>query len=229
MSRTIQTRQTSRLLPASVVFLVALLSAAPLSAKLYSWTDEQGNIHYSDKVPPDQAKHARKELSETGVTVKKLDAAKTPAQLAEEERLKRIEREKQQEIAKRIAHDRVLLDTFNSSDDMVMTRDGKIQAIEAIIGLTESAIENARKNLQSLRRKAANLEKSGKKVPDNLGIDIAQTQQHIDENLAFIETKRAEQQQIHKTFEADIHRFNELKAMLDKQEAEFARKQATQY
>ena len=67
----------------AILMAVALgLSAGPTAAqKLYKWVDKDGNVHYSDQVPPDQVDQARQELTEQGVVVDRMDRAPTAEEL----------------------------------------------------------------------------------------------------------------------------------------------------
>jgi hypothetical protein len=44
---------------AATLLIASLVVATPALAKMYKWVDKDGNVHYSDSVPPDQAKHGR--------------------------------------------------------------------------------------------------------------------------------------------------------------------------
>src|SRR4051794_39674668 len=62
----------------------------------YRWTDEQGVVHYGDRIPPQYAQQERSVLNSQGVEVRKLDAQKTPEQRAADERIQQgIIRQKQ--------------------------------------------------------------------------------------------------------------------------------------
>ena len=63
------------------LLLAALLCAvaAPASAaKLYKWVDENGQIRYSDRLPPQQSKQAHQQLNSQGVVLTTKDAAASP-------------------------------------------------------------------------------------------------------------------------------------------------------
>ena len=180
--------------------------------RLYKWKDENGKVHYGDKIPPQYAKQERKVLNEQGVEVKTLEAAKTPEQLAEEERLAEQRREQERVAAERASHDRMLLATFSTEDDMVMTRDGKIAAIDGILRVTRGRIDNLEENLSGLTRRAAELERAGKPIPDSLHEEILGARGQVQRYLDYIATKRREQEVIRAQFEVDIRRFRELRA-----------------
>lgn len=192
--------------------VVLLATSVAEAARLYKWTDEHGKVHYGDKVPPEYAKQERKVLNEQGVQVDTLDAAKTPEQIAEEERLAEQRREQERIAAERAAHDRMLLATFTTEDDMVMTRDGKIAAIDGVMRVTRGRIENLEQNLSDMTREAADLERAGKPIPDNLHEQIRGARGQIQRYLDYVAGKRREQEAIREQFEADIRRFRELKS-----------------
>lgn len=203
---------------------LALLPLQAESARLYKWVDEDGNVHYGDKVPPQYSKQERKVLNDQGVQVDTLEAAKTPEQIAEERRLEEIRREAERQKARQRAHDRMLLSTFTTEDDMIMTRDGKIAAVESVIGITRGRIEKLEQAIEEDTRRAANLERAGRAVPDDLDERIAGNRERIERYERFIETKQQEQEAIRRQFEADIRRFRELKSMQNKSPEEAIRR-----
>ncbi len=46
-----------------IFILIASSMTTPATSKLYRWTDTEGKVHYSDKLPPSQANQARPPLS----------------------------------------------------------------------------------------------------------------------------------------------------------------------
>lgn len=202
-----------------LLFAAAALATLPIhlqAGRLYKWVDEQGNVHYGDKVPPQYSKQERRVLNDQGVQVDKLDAAKTPEQIAEERRLEEKRREEERRLAEQRSHDRMLLATFTTEDDMIMTRDGKIAAIESVIRITQGRIEKLKLTIEEDTRRAANLERAGKKVPEDLHQRITQARAQIERYQGFIHAKHGEQEAIRKQFEDDIRRFRELKDMQGK-------------
>lgn len=202
-----------------LILAAAALAGMPLqsqAARLYKWVDDEGNTHYGDKVPPEYSKQERKVLNDQGVQVDKLDAAKTPEQIAEERRLAQKRREEERKLAEQKAHDRMLLATFTTEDDMIMTRDGKIAAIESVIRITQGRIQKLNQTIEEYTRQAANLERAGKPVPDDLHNRITQARNQVDSYQGFIRAKHREQEAIRKQFEGDIRRFRELKEMQGK-------------
>jgi len=93
-----------------------------------------------------------------------------------------------------------------------MTRDGKVEAIEAIIRVTRGRIEKIRQRLSSQKQLAANMERAGKPVPKSITQKISESRAQVRQNLAYIEKRKQDQKAIKDKFEMDIKRFRELKA-----------------
>ncbi len=197
------------------------LSGPALHAgKLYKWIDEHGQVRYGDRVPPEYAKKRNETLNSQGIVVETRAAQKTKEQLAEEQRLAALRAEEERRQREQAHKDRILLDTFTNEDEMILTRDGKIQAIEAIIRVTRGRIEKTKQKLSEFTRRAANIERAGKPVAASLTQQIAELHSQIQQNLAYIENREREQQAIREKFEADIKRFRELKLVEAEAESE---------
>jgi hypothetical protein len=204
--------KSSITLAAALLFATTLGTGLPGNAyaEMYKWTDAQGNVHYGDRIPPEYAEQEQKRLNQQGITVEVRERAKTPEELAEEQRLARIQEEENERRHQELTRDRILLDTFGNEDEIIMTRNGKVNAIAAIIRVTEGRIENLRGRLAELTTRAANLERSGKPVSEELHLDILTVRQQIEDNQDYIAQKQQEQQETSAKYEADIERFREL-------------------
>ncbi len=191
--------------------LLVALFTQPAIAKLYKWVDENGKIHYTDKIPPNQADKSRSELNDKGIEINKVDRAKTPEELAREKELERLRKEREKLIEKQKAEDEVLLKTFRSEDDIIMAQDGKLAAIDVMIEITKSNIRQYKTQLTDVQNSAANLERMGKKPTDRLLQEISNTKRQLQESYATIISREQDKERIKKKTAADLKRFRELK------------------
>jgi chromosome segregation ATPase len=180
-------------------------------AKIKCWTNSDGIRECGNAVPPEYAQQGHDEINQSGIRVKRHERAKTEAELAEEARLKAIEDEKRRLAEEQAGHDRVLLNTFASEDEIVMARDGKITSIKTEIRLTRRSMNSAEERLNQLRKQAADLERAGKPVPEKLDKDIRQAQTQIKEYEEFVRNKQAEKSKIHHQFKTDVERYRKLR------------------
>lgn len=198
----------------TTVALALALALAPLTtvADIKCWTNRDNVRECGDAVPPEYAQQSREVMSKQGIVVKKLDRAKTPEELAAEKKTADEATQREQEAAEQKKRDKVLLDTFATEDDVLLTRDGKISSIEQVIKLTESRIDKLRQNLQNLIGEAAATERRGDSVPDGMRRDIESLNAQIDEQKGFIDRKRTEQDAVRAQFDGYLARLRELKS-----------------
>ncbi|MEJ2455525.1 MAG: DUF4124 domain-containing protein [Candidatus Thiodiazotropha sp.] len=195
-------------------FILSSLATTAEAAKLYKWVDEEGHTHYSDKLPPTEVKRARSQLDEHGVTVDRVDAAKTPEQLRQEAEEQRLRREQERLAEKQRQEDRVLLRTFRSEDDIVMARDGQIQAVDTYIRVTESNIKRLKHTLTEMQKNAAELELSGQAISPRYRKDIEDKRQALKDSYQSIVQHEEEKNRIRQSFAKDLNRFRELKQLV---------------
>ena len=109
-------------------------------------------------------------------------------------------------------HDRILLATFASEQDMQLAREGKVASIEAMLQLTNSRIESMKQRLHGLTEEAATYERSGKQLPHTVEAQINNLRSQVTRNEAFFKEKEQELGDLNNQFDADINRFIELTA-----------------
>lgn len=195
--------------------LIALLAVPVAQAKLYKWTDAQGRVHYSDKVPPEAVKQEREVKSKSGITVDKVDAAKSREQLEAERAAKAAEEERrrrEEEVRrKQEAADRTLLLTFSNANEIVRARDDRVAAIDGQIGLTKDRLAKLDDQLQKARKRAADVERSGRGKPEEAYKRVTDLERQVDEYKTFVAKREAERAEVISKFNADLARYKELK------------------
>lgn len=197
-----------------VSFLVsALIVALPASAgKLYKWVDEKGNVHYSDRVPPEAAKLAREEKNQDGVTVKEVARAKTQEELAAEA-AQRVKDEEARKIAEAQAQaDRALTLSYTSEDDLVRAREQELGVIEANMATAKLTIASQEKNLSELLAHAADFERNKKPVPQAVTDSIAHVRAQIEAQQKTLKEREGSKETVHNEYEAKLLRWRELSA-----------------
>ncbi len=192
-----------------LVLWAGIVSVA--NAELYRWTDEKGQVFYSDVVPPEDSKRGRSVLNERGVVVDTVAPEKSAEEKAAEERLIRLRAEQQRMLAEQRAHDRILLSSYTAERDLLAARDGKLGAIDAVTNATRGNNERLSRQLATFEENAASLERAGREVGAGLRADIEETRRQIEEGREFMATKEAERVEVMQRFDRDLARFRELK------------------
>lgn len=205
----------------AVVAGLGLLAAVPAqAAKLYKWVDENGNVHYSDKVPPEQAKQAREELNEQGVTVQQVERALTAEELAARKAEEKAAAESAAQIAEQRERDRTLLDSYASEDDITRSYQQRVDLLDQTIEARKVEIGLREKNLADLVARAADTERSGRAVPEVLQTMIRDERKEIERQRADITRREGERVQADKDYKADLARYREVAARYARAEEE---------
>lgn len=185
-----------------------------IAGNLYKWVDEQGNIQFSDSIPPNAVNLSREIINSEGMTTEIIDKAKTPEELRKEQEIARLQAENKRLIAEQEAADQVLLRTFRTEDDILMARNGKLDAVSIQVKVAQNSVRRYQSKLADQQYKqAAALERSAKVVPAALKAEIQDTLKRINDTYLIIRQKQQEQQVIRDASERDIKRFRALKKL----------------
>jgi hypothetical protein len=196
----------------SCLFLIsALLSDGKAVAEhIFKWIDENGDIQYGDRVPPQYATKERSVIDDQGRTVKVYGAAKSPEEKAAAQALLKQQAEVQKLNRQQVARDNSLLSTYSSEEDLLMARDSQVASVETLIQLTNSRLDSMQKRLDELTNDAAGFERSDKKLPEGLVNQMKNIKEQIEHNNDFLKAKQKEKEQIARKFDEDIKRYREL-------------------
>lgn len=217
----------SGLILLSVMLLALMLPAfsKPATAgALYKWIDENGQVRYSDRLPPSQVKKKHQQLNSQGVVLTTKEAAKSDEELATEaEAARKLEEENAKQAKLKEAQDKkdqVLLLTFSSEEELSISeeelsiaRDNRIDVLDSVIQLINKSINTTQQQLDELQRNADALYLSkGNEVPGGLAQKIEHFTRKLENRNAQLASKLAEQEKINQQYEKDVARFRELKA-----------------
>lgn len=201
---------TPDLITLGLITLSLTVLSLPAQARIKCWENSDGVRECGEKVPPEYAQKSHKEISSQGVTVGESARARTKEEIAEDERLAAIQAEEDRKQAEKDKLDKILLDTYSNTDDIQMTSDGKIAALDSTIKLANKRNEKIQANLYKRTATAAEEELAGKQPPEDLLKDIQSLQRQIKNNDKFVVDKRLEQEAIKKEYADKIVHFKEL-------------------
>lgn len=188
--------------------LVVLSSSA--QARIKCWENSEGVRECGEKVPPEYAQKGHKEISSQGITVDESARAKTEEELAEEKRLAAIQQAEDAKQAEIDTQNKILLDTYSNTDDIQLTSDGKLVALESNINLAIKRNKKIQPNLDKLTAAAAAAELAGKQPSEDLLEDIESLNRQIKNNDQYIADTRLGQEAIKKEYAEKIERFLQL-------------------
>ena len=141
------------------IFMLGLLAPAlATAAELYRYVDDRGVVVLDRHgVPPQHIGRGYQVLSEQGRVIREVP----PAPTAEE--FERLQADKARAVA-----DAQLLRLYASVQDVERAEARRLAELDSVIGLTQGNLSALRDQQESLQRQAADHERAGRSVPDNL-------------------------------------------------------------
>ena len=183
----------------------------PTGRKLYKWVDEQGLTHYGDSIPPEYARQEQHVINSQGVETDRLEAQRTPQQIAAEDQ-KKLETEQRQ------IRDKNLLTTYGSVQEIERLRDQRVTLLSDQIKVTSQFLEVLNGKIKKLRANAMlfkpySTDPAAQRLPDQLADDLVHVKTDIHTQQENLREKSSEEATTKKQFENDIGRFKELKGI----------------
>jgi hypothetical protein len=178
------------------------------SVRVYKWTDDQGVVHYGDSVPQQYAQDEREVLNGQGIELDRLPGRKSAAELS-------AEAEAAQAVEQRAQHDRFLLATYASADEIERLRDERLDQIAGQIKASSSYIDSLGARLAALEERARHFEPyssdpGASRMPDELAEELVHTVNESRLQRAALDSKRREEDDTRSQFDADLQRYREL-------------------
>jgi hypothetical protein len=178
---------------------------------LYKWVDDQGVTHYGDQIPPEYAAQEKQVINSQGVEISRLEAQKTPEQLA-------LEDQKKLDAQQKENRDRNLLNTYATVGEIERLRDQRVTLLSDQVKVTSSFLEVLNGKLKKLRLSAMhfkpyNSDPVAPPMPDQIAEDLVRVGNDIHTQEQNLRAKSAEEATMRKQFESDIERFKELKGI----------------
>jgi len=179
--------------------------------KLYKWVDEQGVTHFGDQIPPEYAAKEKSVVNSQGVEIYRLEAEKTPEQVAAETQ--------QLAAAEALrARDQNLLNTYVSVQEIERLRDQRLALVSDQIRVTGQFLDVLNGRLRtlekaSLRYKPYSDDPRALPMPDEVARDLVRMGNDIRTQEQNLSEKRSEEAGMRTQFESDIDRFKQLKGI----------------
>jgi hypothetical protein len=194
--------------------LAAMVLSAPTArASTYKWVDDQGIVHYTDKMPPEAINKGNVELNKQGVPIKKTEPALTPEQRrvkeAEEERARQAAKSRE-EIARR---DRALLQSYTTESEIDLSKNRALGTIDGQIQSAQAYVSILTKRKEEIQGRIAAL--NGKPQPASLEREVANVNEELEKQADLIAAKRREIAVVTARYDADKQRWRELKQIAD--------------
>lgn len=198
-----------------------MVAASAQAAEVYRWVDENGEVHYSESLPPDFQDKGHDVLNERGiVTDEDLKLTPPPAEeLPEEEQLKELPRDSSgQQRPKQLYSDaemqrrmdNFLMLRYDSEQEINDAMNVEIKQLAYDRRLLETTRDSMQNSYRGQLRQAANTQRAGLQVPEQTIFEINDLQGKIEENAKSIGFLKQREEDIQETFQQQLDRYRYL-------------------
>jgi hypothetical protein len=190
-------------------------SRGPSREAFYRCKDASGQTHYGDSKPPPCEGYDTEVLNDNGLLLRVIEGSQTRA--AREQREVAEGRVRKERDA-RLQHDRMLIETYLTVEDIERLRDQRLDLLDSQYRATEQSIASLRERqgrleAQIARFKPYNDQPNAPPLPDHLAEEMVNTVNGMRVYQERLAETRAEQAGIKTSFGTDIKRFKELKGI----------------
>ena len=176
----------------------------------YKWVDDQGVMHYGDRIPPQYAQKESTLLNKEGVPIGHKDAPKSAAEQA-------ADASAQEQLARQKQHDSFLLATYTSVKDIEQLRDERLLQVKSQRVAAEQYVATLSERLATLQARAQNFKPystrpDAHRMPDDLAEQMVHTINDIRTQKAALTLSQEAEAKTQTQFQSDIDRYKELRA-----------------
>lgn len=194
--------KTANLAPALLLVLCALLTVPTTAqaSRVYKWQDEQGNVHYSDRLPSAPEARNRVLLNQNGVLVRDLDPAPVTAQAAAQ----------RQELLRSAQRDMALMVTFQHEGDLQRAHEERLGLLRSSLGIARGNVARLEAAVAEHERHAAALAEAGQPVPAAVARSLELARAMLEEQNDDLSRLERRHQDAVDLQDAELRRYREL-------------------
>ena len=194
---------------AALAAALALCGAGSAAAATYKWVDDQGVVHYSDKVPPEAVSNGATVLDKQGRPTKKIEPAPTPEQV----KAKAAAEEQQRALAKSLEDqarkDRALMQSYTTEEEIDVARNRALSTIDTQVKAAQAYSADLTRQQQNLKKKKASY--GDKPVPIEVERELNTVDVELSRQTALIKQKTEEIAAVNAKYDTDKKRWEEIK------------------
>jgi len=191
---------------------ITSFSNASIAGNLYKWVDKNGNISFSDKVPPEDSRREREVLNKEGRVIDVMDAAKTPKQVKQLKEIKKLQKAQRELLKTQLEIDAALLKTFQNEDDIDKLANSKFEIINSNISIALRQSDVSKKQIILHQKTAANLERQGRQIPRKIINKLRSAQAQLSKSKQDIINFKLQEKDVTKQLTYDRERLRSLQS-----------------
>jgi hypothetical protein len=178
----------------------------------YKWHDASGSLHYADVLPAEAAKYGYEVVNSQGIVIKRIDRAKTAAELATAKAAAATAQVEKNQADARTRADDQLISGYPEETDLKHAQQQKLEMLDQQIIAAQISLRSQEQVLADLLGRAAEEERNKKTLSEAQSRQLANMRKQVDDQRLAVERRQSERDNATSTFEAETGRYRELKA-----------------
>lgn len=190
---------------ASFLILATVALSAHASDRYYRYLNAEGVTVMDSRIPPEYVKNGYEVVTING-RVLEIVAPAPSADVIEE---RAAQRRREAELAEM---DRYLLRRYSAVDDIEAAKQRRLASFDASMAILRGNGSNLESQIENLQGRAANMERSGRAVPQSVLDNLGDLQSELTKIHQQMEQREVEQTDEVAKFQQEIDRFIEIKS-----------------
>jgi hypothetical protein len=199
--------------------IIALLAAGAVSVATaaagghtkYRWQDGSGSMHYADVLPDEALQFGYDVLDAKGNVVRHVNRARSGPELEAEEAATAAATAAKRAAEQQAVSDQRMVAAYPSEKEFVAARQARIDSFAQTIRAATDSLGYQEQSLSDNLAHAAELDRTGKPVPDQLKRQIESLRKSAEALRAFILRREREKADAEKTFQTDLVNYREAR------------------
>jgi hypothetical protein len=205
---------TLALFVTSMTFQALYAKEREVSNRVYRWVDENGDVHYTESLPPDYEGETHDELSHDGIVRDSNVSLKPPPPKAAAATVPEGEKgPTPEEIAaaqKQEQLDRLLLLRYQSEAELLEARDVEVNQLKYDERLLTATHESLSTSLRSNIVLAGHRQRAGLEIKPETLNQIASIRARLEQNESSLRGLKVREDQVREKFEEQLQRYREM-------------------
>lgn len=191
-------------------FLLTALTSHALAQTVYRWIDDEGRVHLGHSVPPEYRALGFERLAADGRVLETVPPELTPEERAAERQRLLLQAQLETEQANQATRDRLLLAAYRSEQDIIDTRDLRLEAMGQQRQALETSHRHAVQRFEDLVARAADLNRQSQAIPSSLQSSIQESRTEIHRLRQAMAEVDARMVKVSERFELELERYRTL-------------------
>jgi hypothetical protein len=203
-------RACAALLLVAALLQVSYAVAKKVQVQYYRYNNERGILVIDESIPPEFVAGGYDIITRDGSLIRRVPRQLSEDELREQGSVAARERLREEEELRLQAWDEMLMLRYSSVEDINAARERAVRDLYIRISILKSKLMSVKAQIEREQLKAADIERSGRDVPENMTVIIDKLGREIEDTEESIAVRRQEVDETKASYQRDIDRFGLL-------------------